>query len=152
MAFIHNVEISWNDLMDAFASGTHDRVYFLDRFTGEIFFVPAALEDQDFWRQVETHHERFLEIPPLDTGSEKKIMTGFIDSVENPELKKMLLHARSAQKPYGTVTDILSFFPEEHEKLQEMKDDFVTNKVKNWLEAHDLFTMETSVMMPMSPV
>ena len=146
MGFVHNVEIAWNELMDAFTSGTGDRVYFLDRFTGEIFFVPEAMEDDDFWRQVETNQERFLEIPRFDYSNERLIMCGFIDSVKDTELKGLLGGALSGRKPYGKINDILEFFPDEQEKLLEMKDAFVTNRVKSWLEEHNLFTVETDTL------
>jgi len=152
MGFIHNVEISWSDLMDAFARGTADRIYFLDRFTGEIFFVPASMEDEEFWRQVDNNAERFLQIPFFDRGNEKRILSQFMEVVDDPELTKMLKHAVSGEKPYVTVSDILSFFPEEQERLTEMKDDFVTVKVKNWLEANEIFTMETHALMQSSAV
>ena len=143
MGFVHNVEIAWNELMDAFTSETDDRVYFLDRFTGEIFFVPAALEDEDFWRQMESNQERFLEIPRFDYSNDRKIMSGFIDSVKDVELKTLLSGALAGRKPYGNINDILDFFPDEQEKLLEMKDTFVTSRVKVWLEEHNLFTAET---------
>jgi len=146
MGFVHNVEISWNELMDAFASGTGERVYFLDRFTGEIFFVPSALEDEDFWKQVETNHDRFLEIPRLDYSNERKIMSGFLDVVKDGELKKLLNGAMTGTKPYGNINDILDFFPEEQDRLMEMKDEFVTSRVKCWLEEHNLFTVETDAL------
>lgn len=146
MAFIHNVEISWNDLLDAFTRVTTDRIYFLDRFTGDIFFVPASMEDEDFWERVENNNERFLEIPAFDRNSEKRIMTRFMEIVKKPELKKMLQHAISGKKPYCTVSDILSFFPEEHDHLMDIKENFVTLKVKNWLEANEIFTMETNMI------
>jgi hypothetical protein len=145
MGFVHNVEIAWNELMDAFTSGTGDRVYFLDRFTGEIFFVPTALEDEDFWRQVETNQERFLEIPRFDYSNERKIMSGFVASVKDADLKTLLSGSLSGRRPYGNTNDILDFFPDEQEKLLEMKDEFVTNRVKSWLEENNLFTVDTDV-------
>jgi hypothetical protein len=146
MGIVHNVEIAWNELMDAFTSGTGDRVYFLDRFTGEIFFVPAVLEDDDFWRQVETNRERFLEIPRFEYSNERQIMSGFIDSVTDTDLKKLLGCALGGRKPYGNINDILDFFPDEQEKLLEMKDEFVTSRVKCWLEEHNLFTVEMDAL------
>lgn len=143
MGFVHNVEIVWNELMDAFTSGTGDRVYFLDRFTGEVFFVPTALEDEDFWRQMETNQERYLEIPRFEYSNERKIMSGFIDSVKDADLKNLLSGALTGKRPYGNTSDILDFFPEEQEKLLEMKDEFVSSRVKSWLEEHNLFTAET---------
>ena len=146
MAFVHNVEIAWDELMDAFSSGTGDRVYFLDRFTGEVFFVPAASQDEDVWRQIESNNERFLEIPRFDYSYERQIMTGFIGSIENTDLKNLLCGSMAGKKPYGNTQDILSFFPDEHEKLLEMKDEFVTSRVKYWLEENNLFTVEAGSM------
>jgi hypothetical protein len=142
MALVHNVEISWDELMEAFGSGTDDRVYFLDRLTGEIFSVSSALEDEDFWHQVETGHERFLEIPRFDYNTERRIMSGFMGSIENCELKKLLSGSLAGRKPYGTMKDILEFFPDEQEKLLELKDEFVTSRVRIWLEEHNMFTVE----------
>ena len=42
MATIHSVEILWEDLLGAFTSGQPDKMYFLDRLTGEIFSVPSS--------------------------------------------------------------------------------------------------------------
>jgi hypothetical protein len=147
MAFIHNVEIVWGELLDAFTSGKGDRVYFLDRFTGEIFFVPAAMEDDNFWRQMENSQERFLEIPRFDYSIERQIMLDFIGSIDDAALQTLLKSSLAGKKPYGNINDILSFYPDEHEKLLEMKDEFVSSRVKHWLEEHDLFTIETKAML-----
>jgi hypothetical protein len=143
MAFVHNVEIAWDELMDAFASDTGERIYFLDRFTGEVFFVSTALDDADFWRQIENNNERFLEIPRFDYGTERQIMAGFIGSIKDTELKKLLGGSLAGKKPYGKIQDILAFYPDEQEKLLELKDEFVTSRVKNWLEEHNMFTIDT---------
>jgi hypothetical protein len=74
-------------------------------------------------------------------------MSGFIDSVKDTDLKTLLSGALAGRKPYGTTSDILDFFPDEQEKLLEMKDTFVTNRVKSWLEEHNLFTVETDALI-----
>jgi hypothetical protein len=145
MAYIHNIEIVWDELMDAFTSVQSDRVYFLDRTTGEIFFVPSNPEDEEFWRHIETNRDRFLEIPGFDYGVERQLMKGFIGAIEDSGLKELLNGSISGAKPYGKISDILSFFPDERERLVEMKDEFLASRVKTWLEANDLFT-ETEAM------
>jgi hypothetical protein len=142
MAFVHNVEIVWDELLDAFTSGQGNKVYFLDNQTGEIFFVPSTLEDEEFWRQMETNRERFLEIPRYDYSVERQIMNGFIGAIEDTSLKNILGGSLTGRKPYGNINEILSFFPEEHERLKEIKDDFLTSRVKQWLEVNNLFTVE----------
>lgn len=146
MAFVHNVEIEWDELMEAFTSLQRDQIHFLDRQTGEVFHVPATLEDEEFWRQMETNKDRFLEIPRMDYGIERQFMSGFIGAVEDGGLKKLLNGTISGTKPYGKLNDIISFFPEESEKLQEMKDEFVTSRVKHWLEANNLYTLDADMI------
>ncbi|NVN93541.1 MAG: hypothetical protein HXX11_23490 [Desulfuromonadales bacterium] len=143
MAFVHNVEIVWDELIDAFSSGQGNRVYFLDNHTGEIFFVPTSLEDEEFWRQMESNRERFLEIPRFDYSVERQIMNGFIGAVEDTGLKKILGSSINGRKAFGNINDILSFFPEEHARLKEIKDDFLTSRVKQWLEVNNLFTIDS---------
>lgn len=149
MAFVHNVEIVWDELIDAFSSGQGNRVYFLDNQTGEIFFVPSTLEDEDFWRQMETNRERYLEIPRFDYSVERQIMTSFVGAIEDSGLKSLLGGSLAGKKPYGNMNDILSFFPDELERLKEIKDEFLTSRVKLWLEINNLFTIETVSMHSM---
>jgi hypothetical protein len=149
MAFVHNVEIVWDELIDAFSSGQGNRVYFLDNQTGEIFFVPTTLEDEEFWRQMESNRERYLEIPRFDYSVERQIMTSFVGAIEDNGLKSLLGGSLAGKKPYGNMNEILSFFPDELERLKEIKDEFLTSRVKQWLEINNLFTIETLSMHSM---
>lgn len=144
MSLIHNVEISWDELLNAFTNGLGDHIYFLDKMTGEIFSVSAALEDDDFWRRIETNQERFLEIPHFDQRVERQIMFDFIILTKDADLKQLLNGVQTTGKPFGRLDEILEFFPEEQEKLRELKDDFLSRRMKTWLEEHNLFTMEVS--------
>ncbi|MGD0586757.1 MAG: UPF0158 family protein [Oryzomonas sp.] len=147
MAIIHNVEIVWDELMDAFTSGLSDRVYFLDRYTGEIFFVPTTVEDDEVWRQMETGRDRFLEIPRFDYGVERQFMSGFVGGIQDTGLRSILEGSLGGRKSYGNINEILSFFPEEEERLMAMKDDFFASRVKNWLEVNNLFTADTEAQL-----
>lgn len=151
MGFVHNVEISWDALLNAFTNGPGDHVYFLDKMTGEIFFVSAALQDDDFWRQMDTHQERFLEIPQFDIRIEREIMSNFISKIKDAELKRVLDGFSSGQKPYGKLDDIMEFYPEDMGKLTELKDDFLSRRMKNWLEEHNLFTVDPASLSTPRP-
>ncbi|MEI6209399.1 MAG: UPF0158 family protein [Desulfuromonadales bacterium] len=149
MGFVHNVEISWDELLHAFTNGPGGHIYFLDKMTGEIFCVSAALEDDDFWRHIETNQERFLEIPCFDLRIERQIMTNFISSIEDTDLKILLDGFQSGLRAYGNLDDILEFFPKDQHKLTVLKDDFLSLRVKNWLEEHNLLAARvTSVTVP----
>ena len=141
---IHSVAIAWDDLLRAFSNMEQDRVYFFDRMTGEIFSVRSDSED-DFWDQIEQQQGRFLEIPALDTAAERTLISGFLAKQANMELRTLLDHALSGRPPYVKTADILAFFPEEELQLSELRDTFLSNRVKHWLEENELFSMSTSL-------
>ena len=45
-------------------------------------------------------------------------------------------------KPFGKLHEIISFFPEEEDRLMELKDEFFAIRLKNWLEENNLYTLE----------
>lgn len=143
MPAVHSVEISWEDLLAAFTNGEMDRIYFLDRFTGEIFFIPSSEESPDF-QQIDKNQGRFLEIPPFDYRIERQIISGFVNSIADPCLKKLLNDSLAGKKPYGKTEDIISFFPHEEERLMLLKDQFLSSRLKVWLEENNLFTVDAA--------
>lgn len=144
MSAVHSVEISWEDLLAAFTNGEMDRLYFLDRFTGEIFSITSSEENPDFQQQLDKNQGRFLEIPPFDYRIERQIMSGFTTSIEDPCLKKLLSDSLAGKKPYGKTEDILSFFPQEEERLMLLKDQFLSSRLKVWLAENNLFTVDAA--------
>jgi len=145
MATIHSVEISWEDLLGAFTSGQIDKAYYLDKLTGEIFFVPSTSDDNEVREQLLNNVERFLEIPPFDFRSERKIVTAFAAQISDPELKELLNNSLAGRKPFGKIEDILSFYPHEEESFALLKDQFLSNRLKIWMEENNLFTAEAGL-------
>jgi hypothetical protein len=96
---------------------------------------------------METYQERFLEIPSFDYSSERRMITGFVNGIQDKELRTMLQSSISGKKPFGNLEDIVSFFPEEHERLQETRTEFLSSRVRQWLELNNLFTMETDLLL-----
>lgn len=141
---IHSVAIAWDQLFGAFANMEQDRVYFLDRFTGEIFSVGSELGDS-FWEQMNQQQERFLEIPPLDPATERGIIAGFLKEQDDQEFCRLFTHALSGKPPYANPADLLSFFPEQAERLAELRDSYVSNRVMIWLEENNLFSMSEHI-------
>jgi len=142
MATIHSVEISWEDLLGAFTSGQLDKAYYLDRLTGEIFFVPSASNSNEVLQQLENNSERFLEIPTFDYRSERQIVTEFVAQISDEELRKLLHTTLAGRKPYGKIEDILSFYPHEEENFALLKDQFLSNRLKTWMEENNLLSAD----------
>jgi len=138
MDLTQDVEIVWEDLLEAFENADPDLVYFLDRETGEIFFVPVDYEDEEFWEELENNPEKFLEIPGLDYVQERLFLREFIRGVANQNLRIMLERAFIGKRPYGRLDDILSFYPEELERLAALKEELINDRARRWLEEHDI--------------
>ncbi len=139
MGVMRDVEIVWDDLIDAFENPDPEIVYFLDKLTGEVFFVPTDYEDDAFWDEIETNNDQFIQIPGFDYEQERLLTHEFIKGVTNEKLKHMLQKAFTGMRPYGRLDEILSFYPEEMERLSALKEELLAEKIRHWLEEHDIF-------------
>jgi hypothetical protein len=138
MDVTQDVEIVWEDLLEAFENTDPDLVFFLDRDTGEIFFVPVDYEDEGFWEELESNPEQFLEIPGFDYERERFLLREFIKGVTNENLRNILERAFVGKRPYGRLDDILSFYPDEMERLAAQKEELINDRIRRWLEEHDI--------------
>ena len=139
MGVMREVEIVWDDLLDGFENSDPEIVYFLDRNTGEVFFVPVDYEDDSFWEEVENNDDQFLPIPGFDYEQDRQLLHEFIKGVTNTKLKSILERTFVGKLPYGRLDEILSFYPEEMERLSTLKDEIITTRVRHWLEEHDIY-------------
>lgn len=139
MGVMRDVEIVWDDLLEAFENTEPDIIYYLDRQTGEVFFVPVDYEDEEFWDEVEKNSDQFLEIPGFDYDQERLLLHEFIRGVTNASLRNILERSFIGKRPFGRLDEILSFYPEELERLTALKEELVTDRVRRWLEEHDIF-------------
>jgi hypothetical protein len=139
MHAMRNLEIVWEELMQAFENTDPELTYFLDRETGEVFSVPTDYDDDPFWDEVESQDERFLEIPCFDYSQERQLVHRFIQGIANDGLKAMLVKAFVGKQSHGRLNEILSFYPEEFERFQAVREELLTGKAGQWLEEHDIY-------------
>jgi uncharacterized protein UPF0158 len=139
MHAMRNLEIVWEDLMQAFENTDPELTYFLDRETGEVFSVPSDYDDDPFWEEVESQEERFLEIPCFDYSQERQLVHRFIQGIANDGLKAMLVKAFVGKQSYGRLNEILSFYPDELERFQAFREELLTGRAGQWLEEHDIY-------------
>lgn len=144
MGFIREVEITWDDLLDAFQNNDIETVYFLDRENGEIFSIPVDYEDDDFWEELELNVDRYLGIPGFDYEQERLLLNEFIKGVTSDSLKKLLERSLSGKYSYGGLDEILTFYPEEQERLAVLKEEFITERIRQWLEVNDIYVGDNS--------
>ncbi|GAB7028262.1 UPF0158 family protein [Geotalea toluenoxydans] len=139
MGVMRDMEIVWDDLLDAFENPDPEMIYFLDRQTGEVFYVPADYEDDAFWDEIDADQERYLAIPYFDYDQERLLLHEFIKGVANEKLKTVLNRTFIGKSPYGRLDEILSFYPEELERLASIKEQLLATRVGQWLEEHDIY-------------
>lgn len=139
MGFMRDVEIVWDDLLDAFENVDPEIVFYLDRETGEVFSVPIDYEDDDFWEEIEMNEERYLQIPDFDHDQERQLLHEFIKGMKHGPLKGLLERSFMGKRPFGRLDEILSFYPEEKERLISLRDEMTTGRMRNWLEINDIY-------------
>ena len=142
MHAMRNLEIVWEDLMEAFENADQELAYFLDRETGEVFSVPTDYDDDPFWDEVEAEDDRYLEIPPFDYSQERQMVHAFIQQIANDGLKAMLVRAFVGKNSHGRLSEILSFYPEELERFHAVREALLTDRAGQWLEEHDIYPPE----------
>lgn len=143
MTVMRDMEIVWDDLLEAFANPDEKLIYLLDRMTGEIFFVPTDYEDEAFWEEIEGQPEHFLTIPGFDHDQERLLIQEFINGIGNVRLKEMITMATSG-RGHGHIEEILSFYPEELDRYSVLKEEFLADRIREWLEANDIFPASES--------
>ncbi|MGA7827458.1 MAG: UPF0158 family protein [Geobacteraceae bacterium] len=142
MGFMRDVEIVWDDLLMAFENVDPEIVFFIDRDTGEIFSVPLDYEDDDFWEEIEANEDRYLQIPDFDSDQERQLLHEFLKGMTNSSLKELLERSSMGKPVFGRLEEILSFYPEEAERLLALKDELISARIRNWLENNDIFLAE----------
>jgi hypothetical protein len=142
MHAMRNLEIVWEDLMQAFENPDPEMAFFLDRETGEVFSVPTDYDDDSFWVEIESPEDRYLEIPPFDYSQERQLVHEFIQGVRNEGLKAMLVRSFVGKHSHGRLNEILSFYPEELERFQAAREELITGRAGQWLEEHDIYPPE----------
>jgi hypothetical protein len=143
MGVMRNSDLIWDELVDAFANTDTDLIFFFDRETSEVFFVPSDYEDESFWEEVERAHERYLPIPLFDYEQERLLLYDFIAGLRDENLRSFLAGAYAGQSPFGRIDEILSFYPDEYERLAQLKEQALAEIIQGWLGEYDLIAPST---------
>jgi uncharacterized protein UPF0158 len=139
MGVAHEVEIIWDELIDAFLNEDPELVFFLDRETGEIFSVPDDYDDKAFWQEIEISSGKYIQIPGADYEQERVFLHEFIKNLPEGSLRALLERTFAGKSSYGKVEEILSFYPDELEAYFALKDEMIHNRIRSWLEEHDIY-------------
>lgn len=139
MGVAREMEVIWDELIEAFQNQNEELIYFLDRGTGEVFFVPDDYEDESFWQEMEANSDQFLQVPGFDYDQERLLLHEFIKKLPDDNLRPLLERTFSGKNPYGKIDEILSFYPDELENYYALKDEMLNSRIRTWLEEHDIY-------------
>lgn len=139
MGVAREMEVVWEELIDAFLNSDPEIIFFLDRGTGDIFFVPRDYEDEAFWQEIDTNGDQFLPIPGFDYEQERLLLHEFIKSLPPGNLKQVLQRTFAGKSSFGKAEEILSFYPDELEAFFALKDEQLNTRIRTWLEEHDIY-------------
>jgi hypothetical protein len=142
MGVTREMEIAWEDLVTAFANTDSHIVFYLDKESGEIFSVPDDFDDGALWDELEENHDRYLRIPAADSDQERALVRLFLQETDDPSLRQILNRIVQGTLPGNQLEEILSFYPEERDKLRAIREEAATTRIKKWLEEQEIFFSE----------
>jgi hypothetical protein len=143
MEIMRDMEIVWDDLIDAFENTDPELVYFLDRHTGEVFLLSVDHMGAPFWEEMRSDSSRYLAIPGFDYEQERLVLHEFIKGVKSVNLRQILERSFTGKLPYGRLDEILSFYPDEMEQLEALRETLTADRIRRWLEENDIFPPDT---------
>ena len=95
--------------------------------------------DEAFWQEIDNNSDQFLQIPGADYEQERLLLHEFIKSLPDDTLKQVLQRTFAGKSSYGKAEEILSFYPDELEAYLALKDEMLNNRIRSWLEEHDIY-------------
>jgi len=110
---------------------------FVERTTGELVFIPDADKYPDIeietWsneiEKIESDHNDFAEIEPLESKDTFMIMAQFVESVNDTELKNKLISALNRRSPFREFKFVIDYSGEYRQKWF----DFKNHKIQDWV-------------------
>ncbi len=131
------IEIDFPYLIFAYQDDCQDNKYYLDTEFGDIRLVHRQLDDlRDLTDEIELSVNRFLYIPK---ASRQKLLADlqiFADSLENNDIKRILLVAFDSPHVLEAFKKILSSCPDLYNQLETFLYEQSKKEVLAWLKAN----------------
>ena len=88
---------------------------------------------------VETGYgERFIAVPQMESDEAYRDMEDFIATVRNPHIRELLEVAITGRGAFRRFKDVLYNYPHEEKRWFAFKEARMVERVREWLEAHDI--------------
>jgi len=124
-------------LILAWEDESQDTAYYLDKETGAVELVQKDLLDlNDLTDEIERNSERYLYIPKPYAGQLVQDLIDFINTVSDPQLKRLLSVAIESPNALYSCKTVLSKDPSELERWEAYRTDLVRKRIEKWLAAN----------------
>ncbi len=134
------IEVDWVSLEAAFESHAPDIRTYLVRTTGALF--NAALGDEAAQRRVLEEREQLVEVEPVPSREQYRMMERFIDTVTHAQLKERLKDSIVGKGAFRRFKDVLGRFPEERKRWFAYRDVLLHRFILEWMKTHRLEVSE----------
>jgi hypothetical protein len=143
---VAGVRIDWMELETAFESHAPDVSTWLQKNTGEI----KTLDD----RSALAADPDWIEVQPVPSREQYRMMERFIETVIHPALKERLQDSIVGKGAFRRFKDVISRFPDERKRWFAFRDVLLHRHILEWLKESKLEVQEMpawSLELPTTP-
>ena len=132
------ITIDAEDLVMAFEN--HDAYvrHFLDRESGNVFFIHEDYSDEEDRERLEIEPDRYVLIEPLRSSASYQIMQDFADTLPRGTVQAELTLALEEHRPFRRFKDTLSKYPSARDDWFRFHERAVLTIARVWLAAHQV--------------
>ena len=133
------LRVSTKDIIFAWLDDSQDNSYYLDKIEGETRMVNRNLiELRDLTDEIERSSTRYLYVPKATKEDLLEDLNAFLETVERPDLKKILPIAFESPHKVSAFRKILEKAPEELQRFDEFREKQILRRVEKWLNANGI--------------
>ncbi len=137
------ISIDWAALEAAFENHAPDVRSHLHRQGGEIVSIVGDGEaDEAALQRVHAHPEAYVQVEPVPSREQYRMMERFIETVTNGTLKERLADSIVGKGAFRRFKDIIGRFPEERKRWFAFRDVLLHRHILEWLKQHKLEVVE----------
>ncbi len=160
---MRRLRVDLEDIAMAMETQMSEHESYLDTETGDVAIVPHELQgeeifDEDYveglpqWeqdlvplvREILDGSGRYAAIPTAPSYEEYDLMVEFAESVSDPRLRNLLSVALDGRGAFGRFKRVLRDHPKEQELWFRMRDEFSTERVREWLRELDIEPLDAT--------
>jgi hypothetical protein len=135
------VPILWEALEDAFENNAPEVHSYLHLHTGEVIRIVDGIADPGMYSRI-VADPTYLRIDPVSSREQYRWMERFIETVEDPEIRRQLASAIDGKGAFRRFKDVLMHFPVDRERWFAFRSERLKVSMESWLEAHGLEAVE----------